>query len=276
MKNLVLVLSLMGIGACTNISPGHVGVRINKCSGGGVDDEPLGVGYHSSGPCVDIEEYPTFQQTLILTKSDTEGSKSNDEITVTSSEGLGINLDISLSYTIEEKKVPGIYKKFRTDLDTIGHKYIKQSIREALQEIFSKYTAQQLYSDKKEVARLEAEKLLITKLILDGFHVTQFTINSMRIPPEVTAAINAKVAMIQDAQRSEQELRKTTAIAAQTVARAEGAAKAKRIEADSIAYYNQQLEKSLSPALVEYIKAKSWDGHLSQVSGGSGTLINLK
>ncbi len=259
----------------TNIDPGHVGVRINKCAGGGVDEVPLGIGYHWQGPCTDIAKYPTYQQTMVLTKSPAEGSSGDDSITVTSSEGLPISVDVSLSFTLEEGKVPHIYRKFRRDLAHVQVSYMRQTVREALQETFAKYAAQQLYSDKREIARAEVQGILTRRLSPDGFNVTQFTINETRVPQAVTEAINAKVAMIQEAQRAEQEVRKTQAVAAQKIAEAEGEAKARRLRAEAEAYSNQQIAKSLTPALVEYMKLSKWDGKLPQITGGAMPMVNL-
>jgi regulator of protease activity HflC (stomatin/prohibitin superfamily) len=259
----------------TNIDPGHVGVRINKCAGGGVDDIPLGIGYHWQGPCTDIAKYPTYQQTMVLTKMSTEGSTSDDSITVTSSEGLPISVDVSLSFTLEEGKVPHIYRKFRRDLEHVQSTYMRQTVREALQQMFAKYAAQQLYSDKREIARAEVQGVLTQRLSPDGFNVTQFTINETRVPQAVTEAINSKVAMIQEAQRAEQEVRKTQAVASQKIAEADGEAKARRLRADAEAYSNERIGKSLTPALVEYMKLTKWDGKLPQITGGATPMINL-
>lgn len=272
--SLVLLLGLVGA-ACTNVSPGFVGIRINKCSGGGVEDAPLPIGYHMVGPCTDVKSYPVFQQTLILARSSAEGGSADDSITVTSSEGMPINVDASLSFTIDSGKATAIYKKYREDITDIEHSYIKQSVRLSLQEIFAKYTAQQLYSDKRESARAEAQGVLVQKLSPDGFNVTQFTLNETRVPPEVTAAINSKVAMVQQAQQAEQQVRKIQAEAQQAIAKAEGEAKATRLKADAEAYANDVLTKSVSPALVEYKKAGKWDGHLPQVQGGGATMLNF-
>jgi regulator of protease activity HflC (stomatin/prohibitin superfamily) len=265
----LIAVPVIGCMACTNISPGHVGVRVNKCSGGGVDQAPVSVGYHGVGPCVDIYEFPTFQQTLILTKSPHEGSKNDDSITVTSSEGLPINVDSSMSFTINEARAPHIYQKFRNDLIHIQQSYMRQTVREALQEVFSKYSAQQLYSDKRELSRAEAQGILAKKFDQDGFLVTQFTLNETRVPEAVTAAINAKVAMVQQAQRAEQEVKKIEAEARQKVAQAEGETKAKRLYADAQAYANEKQAQSLTPALIEWTRLQKWDGHLPQVTGGN-------
>lgn len=259
-----------------NVEPGHVGVEINKCSGGGVNNNPLGVGYHWYGLCTDIVEYPVYQQTLILAKGAQEGSPSDDQIDVTSSEGLPIGVDVSLSFTLDPGKVPAIYKKYRQNLEHIQSMYMRQSIREAMQETFSKYTAQQLYSDKREIARAEIQGLLVKKLGSDGFNVTQYTINKTHVPEAVTSAINAKVAMTQDAQKSEQEVRKIQAQANQAVAKAEGEAKAMRLRADAEAYYNEKVSKSLTTAYVQYLNSKKWDGKLPTITSGAVPFINVK
>lgn len=272
----LLAFSQIACIGCTNIEPGHVGVEIHKCAGGGVVDIPLDVGYHWYGACTDIVEYPTFQQSMILTKDLHEGSTTDDAIDVTSSEGLPISVDVAFNYTIDGSKVPGIYKKYRKDLEHIQSTYLRQAIREAMQETFSKYTAQQLYSDKREIARGEIQVLLTKKLATDGFNVTQFVLNKTRVPDAVTNAINGKVAMTQEAQKSEQEVRKIQAQAAQTVAKAEGDAKAMRLRADAEAYYNLQVSKSLTPAYVQYLNAKKWDGKLPSVTGSAVPFINMK
>jgi regulator of protease activity HflC (stomatin/prohibitin superfamily) len=117
--------------------------------------------------------------------------------------------------------------------------------------------------------------ILTRRLSPDGFNVTQFTINETRVPQAVTEAINAKVAMIQEAQRAEQEVRKTQAVAAQQIAQAEGEAKARRLRADAEAYSNERIAKSLTPALVEYMKLTKWDGKLPQITGAATPMINL-
>jgi regulator of protease activity HflC (stomatin/prohibitin superfamily) len=266
MKKL-LVLSVLAINlACiTHVDAGHVGVEVTSCSGGGVTETPVPVGYHTTGPCTSIVEFPVFQQTLLLDKE--------EAINVTSSEGLPIGVDNSLSFTVSEAKAPHIYKKFRKELATIESSYIRQAVREAMQETFAKYTAQQLYSDKKELARAEIQGLLTKKLALDGFEVTQFTINATRVPNEVLSAIQAKVAMTQQAQQAQQAVAKAEAEGRQQVATAEAQATATRLRADAEAYANQKIASSLSNALVQYKLAGKWDGKLSTYAGAGGNFL---
>lgn len=270
---IIALLTLGNVACITHVEPGHVGVMIDSCSNGGVEPTPVGVGYHTTGPCSNIEEFPIFQQTLILSQAAHEGSSNDDSINVTSSEGLPVSVDTSISFTIEAGQAPHIYTKFRKDIEAIEQSYIRQAEREALQETFSKYTSQQLYSDKKESARAEVQGLLSKKLITDGFNVTQFTINEARVPQEVLLAIKQKVAMTQQAQQAEQAVRRAEAEGAQKVATAKAEATATQLRADAEAYANQKIASSLSNALVQYRLAGKWNGILPQYSGSGANFL---
>lgn len=280
----LLVIAVIGsvIGAKLEyVRPGFTGVSVRKCGGGpggSVRPEPIPSGYYWRELfCEEVVEYPVSLQTLVLTKSPHEASSTDDSITVTSSEGLPINVDVSLSFTLDSAKVPEIYVKFRNDLDHIKTMFMRQTVREGLQEVFAKYTAEQLYSTKRQEARVEVQKFLSDRLGLEGFQVAQFTLNETRVPEQVVQAINGKVAMTQDAQKAEQQVRKTRAEADQAVAQAEGQARSKRALADAEAYYNSTVAKSLTPEYVQYKALERWNGELPQVSGGGGVpFINLK
>jgi regulator of protease activity HflC (stomatin/prohibitin superfamily) len=287
---MIVIGVLVGLGAlggaCAaaikyeRIEPGYVGVSVTKCSGGGVSQTPIPSGiYWRELFCEDVVEYPISMQNLIL-----QGSEG---IVVNSSEGLGVEVDTALNFTLEAAKVPGIYSKWRADIESISHKYIRQTIREGLQLTFAKYTAEELYSTKKEVARGEVEKYVVGKLAPEGFLLSQFTVNRIQPPAAVIEAINQKVAMVQQAQRSEQEVRKKQAEAAQAIAVAEGAAKAVmaqasgeaesiRLRAEAQAKANRVLQESLTPALIEYEKMRRWNGQLPTYQGAGTPMIMVK
>ena len=231
MRNMIAVLFLLGAMlsgcGCTHVDAGNVGIMVEQCSGGGVQPPPVPVGYHTTGPCTTIVEFPVFQQTSL------------EEIHVNDKMGLPIVTETALNFTVDSAKVPGIYLKFRKDLEHIQATYIRQMTKEAMRETFAKYSAQEIYSDKQEIARAEVQKLIENKLKEDGFEVTQFTINKVMVPENVVQAIQAKVAMVQQAEQAQ-----------------------------------QAVAESISPTLVEYIKVQKWNGIMPTVSGG-GNIISL-
>jgi regulator of protease activity HflC (stomatin/prohibitin superfamily) len=257
------------------INPGHVGIVIHRV-GGGVDTIPLGPGLHGRNPLTTgIQEYPTFMQTLVLTRTSNEGSPFNDEINVNSVEGQPLSLDVSMSFELVPNKVPYLYITFRTDVATIEHTYVKQAIRQALQEVVGNEAIADVIGPKKAEATSRVAGLLEQRLEPYGILVRQFTINELRAPPAVIEAINQKNVMQQQALTSENELQKNKFQAQGDSIKAMGHAKAILAEAEAQARANRLLAASITPVLVQYELAKKWNGQMPQVSGGAMPMIQM-
>jgi prohibitin 2 len=257
------------------INPGSVGIVIHKL-GGGVDRTPLSPGLHFRNPLTTgVEEYPVYMQTLILTRGPTDGSQGNDEINVNSREGQPVSLDVSLSFELDPTKTPLLYSTFRTDIDAIQHGYMKQAIRQALQEVVGSEEIAEILGPKKAETVSAAQTLLSQRLQQYGFLVKQFTINEIRAPQGVMDAIGAKNVMQQQALTAQNELQKNTFQAQGDSIKAAGRAMAILAEARAQAEANQLLSASLTPTLVQYELAKKWNGEMPQVSGGATPLIQL-
>ena len=271
---LVVVLILLPT-TVTYVNPGYVGIVIHR-AGGGVDKIPLGPGLHMRNPLTTgIEEYPVFMQTLVLTKATTEGSQLNDEINVNSKEGQPISLDVSMSFELDPDKAPNLYTTFRRDIQMIQHGYVKQSIRQALQEVIGNEEIAAVIGPKKAEAVNQTTALLSQRLAQYGIIVKQFTINELRAPPAVIEAINQKNVMQQQALTSQNELQKNTFQAQGDSIKAAGHAKAILAEAEAQAKANELLSRSITMNLVQYEMAKRWDGKMPQVAGGAMPLLQL-
>ena len=257
------------------INPGHVGIVINRV-GGGIESVPLGPGLHMRNPLTTgIMEYPTFMETLVLTRTSTEGSPNNDEINVNSVEGQPLSLDVSMSFQLDPTKVPFLYTTFRTNVSTIEHTYIKQAIRQALQEVVGNEPIADVIGPKKAEATSRVSALLRERLAQYGVIVMQFTINELRPPTSVIEAINQKNVMQQQALTSENELQKNKFQAQGDSIKAMGRAKAIIAEAEAQARANRLLAESITPTLVQYELAKKWNGQMPQVSGGAMPLLQM-
>jgi regulator of protease activity HflC (stomatin/prohibitin superfamily) len=271
----LFVLLVLLPSAVTYINPGHVGILIHR-AGGGVDRTPLGAGLHARNPLLNsIVEYPTYMQTLVLTKNTTEGSQGNDEINVNSVEGQPLSLDVSMSFELDPMRVPRLYETFRTDVATIQHGYVKQAIRQALQEVAGELPIADIIGPRKADATNRARVLLEQRLSPYGIEVKQFTINELRPPQTVIEAINTKNVMQQAALTAQNELQKNTFQAQGDSIKAAGRAKAITAEAEAQARANQLLAQSITPTLVQYEMAKKWNGQMPQVSGSAIPMIQM-
>jgi len=271
----VIGVVALSITSVTYISPGHVGIVIHR-AGGGVDKTPLGAGLHGRNPVLtSIIEYPTFMQTLVLTRGSTEGSVANDEINVNSQEGQPLSVDVSMSFELDPTRVPQLYQTFRTDIASIQHGYVKQTIRQALQEVIGSEQIADIIGPKKAEAVGRVQGLVATRLAPYGIIVKQFTLNELRAPETVMSAINTKNVMQQQALTAQNELQKNTFQAQGDSIKAVGRAKAILAEAQAQALANELLAKSISGSLVQYEMAKKWNGVMPQVSGAAMPMIQM-
>jgi regulator of protease activity HflC (stomatin/prohibitin superfamily) len=271
-----LVLALLILpNTFTYINPGHVGIVIHKLKGG-VDPRPLSQGLHPRNPLTTgIEEYPVYMQTLVLTRGTAEGSPSNDEINVNSVEGQPVSMDVSLSFELDPRRAPALYQTFRTDIETIQHGYLKQTIRQTLQEVVGMQEIAAILGPKKAEVVTRAQAMLAQRLAPYGFVVKQFTINEIRAPGAVMEAINAKNVMQQTALTAQNELQKNMYQAQGDSIKAAGRAMAILAEARAQAEANRLLAQSITPTLVQYEMTKRWDGKMPQVSGSAVPMIQL-
>src|SRR6185295_17790683 len=230
----------------TYVNPGYVGIVIHR-AGGGVDKVPLGPGLHFRNPLTTgIEEYPVFMQTLVLAKTSNEGSRFNDEINVNSKEGQPVSLDVSMSFELDPDKAPNMYSTFRRDIEAIQHGYVKQSIRQALQEVIGNEEIAAVIGPKKAEAVNQTQHLLSERLAQYGLIVKQFTINELRAPQAVIEAINQKNVMQQQSLTAQNELQKNTFQAQGDSIKAAGQAKAILSLAESQAKANELLNRSVT------------------------------
>lgn len=261
------------------IPPGHVGVFINKITGK-INTEPVHSGYKLKMPFFQqIIEYPFYMQTIILTQSGTKASPNNEEINVNSIEGQPVSCDVSLSFTLSPEKIPFLYTSFRQDIDHISHGYIKQTIRQAMQEVMGKMAITDFLGKAKAEAVNKVEDLLVQRLKQYGFDIKQFTINEIRAPELVINAISQKNVMEQDALKAQNELLKIKYEAQQKVELSKGQSQALLMEAQAQAKANNILTQSINNTLVEYKAIDKWDGNMPTVStgksGGAVPLINM-
>ncbi|HEX7978256.1 MAG TPA: prohibitin family protein [Gemmatimonadaceae bacterium] len=258
----------------TYINPGNVGIVIHR-AGGGVDPHPLDPGVHTRVPfATGIEEYPVFLRTVVLNRGG-EGSGQNDEINVNSVEGQPVSLDVSLSFELDPAQTPKLYSTFRTDIDQITHGFVKQTIRQSLQEVVGTEPIADVIGPKKAEATNRVRALIAQRLQPYGFEVKQFTINELRAPAAVMDAINQKNVMQQQALTAQNELQKNTFQAQGDSIKAAGRAKAIMAEAEAQARANQLLAQSITPTLVQYELTKKWNGQMPQVTGGATPLLQL-
>lgn len=273
------VLAVMLATGCTRVGPGNVGIVVSMAgSNKGVSEIPTTTGWVFYNPMgTTVLEYPTFVQSAVWTKNAQEGHPINEEISFTTGDQMQVYADISLAYQLNPSKVPAFYVKFRSDdLDQFTHGFLRNLARQKFDDVAGKYKIEQVMGDNGPFLK-EVRATLQADLDPIGVELQQFGFIGAPRPPEpVITSINAKVQATQIAIQKENEVRQAQADAAKVVAQAQGYADALIKRSTAEAEANKRIAESVTPNLIEFEKAKRWDGKLPQVTSSGGTLFTIK
>ena len=283
MKKALLVLvglsMFMLTGCMTTVEPGHVGIKINKVGDNrGVSKENLCAGWVFYFPLTTkIVEYPVFNQRVAWTATKSEGNPINEELTFQTKDNVPVAMDMAVNYTLLETKVPEFYTKFRADkIGFFTHGFLRDMARNAVSQIGSEYTFDEVNGSKKEEFFTKVNSYLAKSVADFGVQISAngvSLIGSLRPPASLAEAINARSKAIQDSQRVQNELASSVAEAKKKVAMAEGEAASMRAKSASITPQFMELKK----LEIQEAWIAKWDGAQPQtvLGGGTNTLVNI-
>jgi regulator of protease activity HflC (stomatin/prohibitin superfamily) len=294
MKKIILSLiyaCLSGIfmTSCISTVPaGYRGIKVyllgNKR---GVEEKQLGVGAYFLGFNQRIYTFPVFQQNYVWRN---EANGPDNSISFQSKEGLDVSGDFGISYSLVADSVPAIFQKYRRGIDEITNVFLRNMVRDALNTTASRMPIESIYGVHKRDLLLKVDSMVATQTRHYGIIIDRiYTIGELTLPPNIEAAINAKLAANQKAMQSQNEIKMVEAEANQKIAKAKGDAESKVIEAgaeanatkiraqgeaqavtilaDAQAEANKKLANSVSKELINYRTVDKWDGKLPTVSG---------
>lgn len=260
---LVLILAT----TCKRISPGSVGVKVNQFgTDKGVMDATECTGTVWYNPIkYDIYEYPTTIQHKEYT--------GEEAFIVNSKDGAEFHVSPIINYSVRPDAVVAVFKAYKKELPDLEKGFIKTAVFDAFRIATNSFTADSLISNRQNYEKY-VRILLDKELISNGFTISQFTSN-LAYPETFKKAIEAKNAMVQQAQQAENKVRLTRANAETQIAQQRGVSESEIIKAEANAkiilltanaetqagklrqsYINQQY--------IQWILATQWNGELPQ------------
>ncbi|HEY2707991.1 MAG TPA: SPFH domain-containing protein [Caulobacteraceae bacterium] len=265
MKRALIVLMALALAACGQVRPGHVGIKVNQYgSGAGVEPVALGVGTYFTPFGTQIIEYPVFTQTYTYSKSATEGGNDNEEFTFQDKNGLNIESDIAVSYSVNAALAPKLYSKFRTDAAGLVSGQIRNAIRDSLNNRASALGVEEIYGPKKQLLLQTVQADVAAYFQPYGLNIEKlFYAGTIRMPDAVRDQINQRIANEQAALAAQANVATATANAQAKIEAAKGDSEANKLIADSI---------HANPEIVQLRAIEKWNGVLPVYSGGGGPL----
>lgn len=260
-KIALLCLSTTTIVGCSQVPAGYRGVIVNLYgSDKGVSEQSVGVGRYYLGWSSELYLFPTFLQNYSW--------KNEQSITMQTSEGLSIRTDAGITYNIQPDNVVKVFSKYRLGIDEITNTFLHNMVRDAMNEVASTMTVEQIYGAQKEAFIAKVNEIVKREAKENGIDVEKiYLVGSFALPDSVVNSINSKIQASQNAMKVENEVATARAEAQKTVVEAEARGKQILINAESQAKANKILADSLTPEFVRYQAILKWNGSLPQMMG---------
>lgn len=272
MRNIALIALLATTAAaCSYVPAGHVGVKVYLLgSDKGVDSEELAVGRYWIGFNEELYLFPTFMQNYEWTADMRPGSETDESISFQTVEGLTVNADLGISYSIDPTMVTTIYQTYRRGVDEITDTFLRNMVRDALVKVASDKSVDYVYGAGKSSLIEETLRIVQEQVQEQGIVVTKiYWIGEIRLPPNVIESINVKIEATQRAQQRQNEVAQARAEADKQIEEARGQAESILRVAEAQAQANELLAQSLTPEFVQYQAITRWDGVLPRMTGES-------
>ena len=234
------------------VPPGQAGVVVLF---GKVNPDPLPSGLHFINPFSQVVEMEVRTKNYTMSSTSDEGQRRGDDsIAVISADGLTVRLDATIFYSLQQAKVPEIYRTIGPDVE---ERIIRSEIRASLRDAAAGLTATDLYTTQRQTFINTVTKALRAAFEARGITLEQMLLRNVILPDQITRAINDKIAADQDAQKMAFVLQKE-----------KQEAERKRIEAEGQAKAQQIVSASLTPQILEYQRIQT----LREI-GAKGNLI---
>jgi prohibitin 1 len=207
----------------TIVPAGHVGVQDFF---GRVSDRILSPGINLIAPGTHVVKFSVQTREL------------KEAAAVPTSEGLIVNLEVSLLFRLRPDAAARVYK-------TIGRSFegvvIDPQLRSVMRDVTAEYEAKFLYSASREVVSQNMFKHIQSALVPRGIEAEQVLLRNVQLPPLVTTAIQEKLQAEQQAQRMRFVLD-----------RERQEAERKRVEAQGIADFQGIVARGISSELLKW------------------------
>jgi regulator of protease activity HflC (stomatin/prohibitin superfamily) len=148
-------------------------------------------------PTQDVFMYPTSVQHKVWTASVDEDSPTDEHIDVTSSDGATFGLDVALNLQLQRARAAELFVKYRIGMDDLINTRVRTIVRKELLDNATMFASDSLLQHRN-IYESNVTKTLSVALEKEGFTLNNIAILKMALPPSYKAAIERKIAVLQE------------------------------------------------------------------------------
>ncbi len=224
---LLIVVMALGLIACgTQVPSGHKAVFYSKFGTGTEIGKIYTEGFVWHMPWNSMFVYKTQLQ------------EKEESLTVLSSDGATIKVDVSILYRPLADKIDSLQVDIGPDYYDVA---VAPTIRGIAREVAGRYKPEEIYSTKRE--ELSSQVLSLLQEAMNSKHIVveNVLIRDVEIPAKISEAINFKLTADQEAQKMQFTIQKEKL-----------EAERKRIEAQGIADFQKIVSAGITPSLLKW------------------------
>ncbi len=242
---IILVFIILLFGSVKIVKSGQAGIKVRF---GKVTDSQLSEGINLKVPFIE----KIVKMNVKVQKAEIETESSSKDLQT-------IKMKVAVNYKVNRKEAMNLYKN-------VGEKYeeivLQPAIQESIKASTSKYTAEELITNRSEVSKtcmLELEN----KIKKYGLNVDNFDIIDFDFSNEFNKAIEEKQVAEQKVLTAKQELEKEKIKSEEKIVKAEAEKRA-----------NEMKQQSLTDNIIKEKFIEKWNGEMPKVSG-NGSIIDI-
>lgn len=293
---IIVICLFVGFSCAKKVPAGYVGIVYSM--NGGISDEVLTQGWHIVSPTKEVTLYSIGIEQSYLTAGEDGDSKGDDSFEVPSSDGKGLNVDLTFTYRYDVNQVTDLFTRFKGQSGKeVRDSFIKPNIISWTKEVTAKYPVTDILGDERANLNIAVSNYIRDKFEPYGIIIENVSLIDINADDETRASVQRKVNAQQELELAQIE-QKTANVQAQkdkevalieaekekevaeinaekAKIKAEGDAEATKIKAEAEAEANAKIAKSLTPELIEKEKIDKWNGSVPVVDGSSTPIINM-
>lgn len=252
------------------VKQGYVGAVYDKLEKG-IQDYVLTEGLNFKAPWQKVNQFPVSIETVYMSKDEREGSKEDESITVSCSDG-SLNSDLTFSYRFDAEDVPKIQRQYRgKDGKYIMNNVLRGQLRTWVSEVTKDYSTMEVHLTKKDEVNNKLTKYLNEKAEKYGVTFENVSLAETRPSAEVQQAIEKRQQIAQELEQQKLNLEKAE------IAKQEEKLKQEKalIQAEGERKANEEKSKGLTKEILQQMAIERWNGVVPMVTDGNA-IVNLK
>lgn len=246
-KYLMIITGVLAVillfSSVTTIKSGEVGIRVRF---GKVVNQQTNEGINFKVPVVEKIE----KMNVRVQKVEVQTASSSKDL-------QEVEMSLAVNYQIDKDKARSLYKTVGTGYDEV---ILEPAIQESIKAVTSKYTAEELITNRSEVSE-KCQEELNKKVTKYGLKVNDFNITNFNFSEEFNKAIEEKQVAEQKVLTAKQELEKERIEAEKKIVKAEAEKQA-----------NELKQQSLTDNIIKEKFIEKWNGELPKVSGSNNIM----